>query len=71
MASLALGLVLTWRTTTFGEGVHGVPFLQEPRVLIANTKLLKASAMRFQRLKHGYLQSRKTGIHLILFSARC
>ncbi|MFJ6489807.1 MULTISPECIES: ABC transporter substrate-binding protein [Streptomyces] len=36
----------SWRTTTFGEGVHGVPFLQEPRVLIANTKLLKASGAR-------------------------
>lgn len=36
----------SWRTTTFGEGVYGVPFLQEPRVLIANTKLLKASGAR-------------------------
>ncbi|MFH8437329.1 ABC transporter substrate-binding protein [Streptomyces sp. NPDC018007] len=36
----------SWRTTTFGEGVHGVPFLQEPRVLIANTELLKASGAR-------------------------
>ncbi|WP_432150735.1 ABC transporter substrate-binding protein [Streptomyces sp. bgisy029] len=36
----------SWRTTTFGSGIHGVPFLQEPRVLIANTKLLKASGAR-------------------------
>ncbi|MFB7917334.1 ABC transporter substrate-binding protein [Streptomyces sp. NPDC056061] len=36
----------SWRTTTFGDGVYGVPFLQEPRVLIANTKLLKASGVR-------------------------
>ncbi|MFH8882768.1 ABC transporter substrate-binding protein [Streptomyces californicus] len=36
----------SWRTTTFGGNVYGVPFLQEPRVLIANTKLLKASGAR-------------------------
>ncbi|MGW9299800.1 ABC transporter substrate-binding protein [Streptomyces cyaneofuscatus] len=36
----------SWRTTTFGSGIYGVPFLQEPRVLIANTKLLKASGAR-------------------------
>ncbi|MFE9115984.1 ABC transporter substrate-binding protein [Streptomyces sp. NPDC007172] len=36
----------SWQTTTFGKGVYGVPFLQEPRVLIANTKLLKASGVR-------------------------
>ncbi|MFE5998528.1 ABC transporter substrate-binding protein [Streptomyces sp. NPDC056454] len=36
----------SWRTTTFDGGVYGVPFLQEPRVLIANTKLLKASGVR-------------------------
>jgi ABC-type glycerol-3-phosphate transport system substrate-binding protein len=36
----------SWRTATFGEGVYGVPFLQEPRVLIANTKILKASGVR-------------------------
>ncbi|MEU3973160.1 ABC transporter substrate-binding protein [Streptomyces bacillaris] len=35
-----------WRTTTFDGGIYGVPFLQEPRVLIANTKLLKASGAR-------------------------
>lgn len=36
----------SWRTTTFGDGVYGVPFLQEPRVLIANAKWLKASGVR-------------------------
>jgi ABC-type glycerol-3-phosphate transport system substrate-binding protein len=36
----------TWETTTFGNGVYGVPFLQEPRVLIANAKWLKRSGVR-------------------------
>ncbi|MFB7183699.1 ABC transporter substrate-binding protein [Streptomyces sp. NPDC056230] len=36
----------SWRTTTFGVGVYGVPFLQEPRVLIANTRILKESGVR-------------------------
>ncbi|MET9364827.1 extracellular solute-binding protein [Streptomyces sp. NPDC006632] len=36
----------SWESGTFGTGVYGVPFLQEPRVLIANTKLLKASGVR-------------------------
>lgn len=36
----------SWQTTTFDKGVYGVPFLQEPRVLIANTKILKASGVR-------------------------
>ncbi|GGY02009.1 ABC transporter substrate-binding protein [Streptomyces minutiscleroticus] len=36
----------TWRTATFGDGVYGVPFLQEPRVLIANTALLRAADVR-------------------------
>ncbi|MFJ2893490.1 ABC transporter substrate-binding protein [Streptomyces sp. NPDC087218] len=36
----------SWRTTTFGAGVYGVPFLQEPRVLIANTKILRESGVR-------------------------
>ncbi|MFF1837276.1 extracellular solute-binding protein [Streptomyces sp. NPDC058231] len=36
----------SWRTATFGDGVYGVPFLQEPRVLIANAKILKASGVR-------------------------
>jgi ABC-type glycerol-3-phosphate transport system substrate-binding protein len=36
----------TWETVTFGDGVYGVPFLQEPRVLIANADLLRESGMR-------------------------
>ncbi|MFF5335515.1 ABC transporter substrate-binding protein [Streptomyces sp. NPDC013181] len=36
----------SWETATFGDGVYGVPFLQEPRVLIANTRLLKESGVR-------------------------
>ncbi|POX36586.1 hypothetical protein C3486_32890 [Streptomyces sp. Ru73] len=34
----------TWRTGTFGGRVYGVPFLQEPRVLIANDRLLRAAS---------------------------
>ncbi|MEU3661562.1 sugar ABC transporter substrate-binding protein [Streptomyces sp. NPDC032940] len=36
----------SWDTVTFGDGIYGVPFLQEPRVLIANTALLKESGVR-------------------------
>ncbi|MFI1396982.1 ABC transporter substrate-binding protein [Streptomyces sp. NPDC020681] len=36
----------SWQTTTFGDGIYGVPFLQEPRVLIANRKILDASGVR-------------------------
>ncbi|WP_052850241.1 ABC transporter substrate-binding protein [Streptomyces avicenniae] len=36
----------SWGTTTFDGGIYGVPFLQEPRVLIANTQLLEASGVR-------------------------
>ncbi|WP_329041496.1 extracellular solute-binding protein [Streptomyces sp. NBC_00178] len=36
----------SWATTTFGDGVYGVPFLQEPKVLIANKKILDASGVR-------------------------
>ncbi|MEV6958000.1 sugar ABC transporter substrate-binding protein [Streptomyces sp. NPDC051207] len=36
----------SWETTTFGDGVYGVPFLQEPRVLIANATWLKKSGVR-------------------------
>ncbi|WP_405858702.1 extracellular solute-binding protein [Streptomyces sp. NBC_00090] len=36
----------SWETTTFGEGIHGVPFLQEPRVIIANRKILESSGVR-------------------------
>ncbi|MEU1124768.1 extracellular solute-binding protein [Streptomyces sp. NPDC005899] len=36
----------SWRSTAFGDGLYGVPFLQEPRVLIANTRILRASGVR-------------------------
>ncbi len=36
----------SWETATFGEGIYGVPFLQEPRVLIANATWLKESGVR-------------------------
>ncbi|MFC8228694.1 ABC transporter substrate-binding protein [Streptomyces sp. NPDC057287] len=36
----------SWETTTFGDGVYGVPFLQEPKVLIANTEILESSGVR-------------------------
>ncbi|MFD5714402.1 ABC transporter substrate-binding protein [Streptomyces pharetrae] len=36
----------TWETVTFGDGIYGVPFLQEPRVLIANATWLKESGVR-------------------------
>ncbi|MCZ4509033.1 extracellular solute-binding protein [Streptomyces sp. ActVer] len=36
----------SWETVTFGGGVYGVPFLQEPRVLIANAKWLRESGVR-------------------------
>lgn len=35
-----------WRTVTFGDGIYGVPFLQEPRVLIADAKLLARAGVR-------------------------
>ncbi|QKW09935.1 extracellular solute-binding protein [Streptomyces sp. NA04227] len=36
----------TWGTTEFGDGVYGVPFLQEPRVLIADADRLRESGVR-------------------------
>ncbi|MER5460960.1 sugar ABC transporter substrate-binding protein [Streptomyces sp. NPDC002668] len=36
----------SWESATFGKGVYGVPFLQEPRVLIANKKILDSSGVR-------------------------
>ncbi|MFF8695583.1 ABC transporter substrate-binding protein [Streptomyces sp. NPDC015144] len=42
----------SWSTTTFGDGVYGVPFLQEPRVLIANTRILQRSGVRIPTPDH-------------------
>ncbi|WP_320783670.1 sugar ABC transporter substrate-binding protein [Streptomyces sp. CRN 30] len=36
----------SWETTTFGDGIHGVPFLQEPRVLLANATWLREAGVR-------------------------
>ncbi|MEU5163405.1 extracellular solute-binding protein [Streptomyces sp. NPDC020875] len=36
----------SWETTTFGDGVYGVPFLQEPKVLIANRDIVEKSGIR-------------------------
>ncbi|MFI7388787.1 ABC transporter substrate-binding protein [Streptomyces sp. NPDC049813] len=42
----------SWDTTTYQHATYGVPFLQEPRVLIANTKLLKQSGVRVPTAAH-------------------
>ncbi|MFF1547185.1 ABC transporter substrate-binding protein [Streptomyces sp. NPDC058291] len=42
----------SWQTTTFGDGVYGVPFLQEPRVLVANASWLKRSGVRIPTPEH-------------------
>ncbi|MGA5731871.1 ABC transporter substrate-binding protein [Streptomyces seoulensis] len=36
----------SWRATAFGKGIYGVPFLQEPRVLIANSAWLRKAKVR-------------------------
>ncbi|MET7440291.1 ABC transporter substrate-binding protein [Streptomyces sp. NPDC005496] len=36
----------SWESVTFGGGIYGVPFLQEPRVLVANAALLRESGVR-------------------------
>lgn len=42
----------SWDTATFGDGVYGVPFLQEPRVLIANTTWLDRAGVRIPTPEH-------------------
>ncbi|MER6955236.1 sugar ABC transporter substrate-binding protein [Streptomyces sp. NPDC000618] len=42
----------SWETTTFGGGVYGVPFLQEPRVLVANATWLRESGVRVPTPEH-------------------
>ncbi|MGW0421809.1 ABC transporter substrate-binding protein [Streptomyces sp. NPDC003015] len=42
----------SWQTATFGDGVYGVPFLQEPRVLVANAEWLKESGVRIPTPEH-------------------
>ncbi|MFI5975273.1 ABC transporter substrate-binding protein [Streptomyces sp. NPDC051452] len=41
-----------WQATTFGHGVYGVPFLQEPRVLIADAARLRAARVRIPTPEH-------------------
>ncbi|MEU5640083.1 ABC transporter substrate-binding protein [Streptomyces milbemycinicus] len=36
----------SWGTATFGDGIYGVPFLQEPRMIMANRALLEAARVR-------------------------
>lgn len=42
----------SWETATFDGRVHGVPFLQEPRVLIANRAKLHRSGVRIPTPEH-------------------
>jgi ABC-type glycerol-3-phosphate transport system substrate-binding protein len=42
----------SWDTVAFGDGLYGVPFLQEPRVLIANATLLKKAGVRIPTPEH-------------------
>ncbi|WP_405674748.1 sugar ABC transporter substrate-binding protein [Streptomyces sp. NBC_01511] len=41
-----------WDTTAYQKGTFGVPFLQEPRVLIANTTLLEQAKVRIPTVEH-------------------
>ncbi|KOX02968.1 ABC transporter substrate-binding protein [Streptomyces sp. NRRL B-3648] len=41
-----------WATATYGRGVYGVPFLQEPRVLIADADRLRATRVRIPTPEH-------------------
>ncbi|MFF2428831.1 ABC transporter substrate-binding protein [Streptomyces mirabilis] len=36
----------SWETATFGDGIYGAPFLQEPRVIVANATWLKKAGVR-------------------------
>ncbi|MFG3349421.1 ABC transporter substrate-binding protein [Streptomyces sp. NPDC048018] len=36
----------SWSSTTFGDGVYGVPFLQEPRVIMADRRILADAGVR-------------------------
>ncbi|MGC4997412.1 ABC transporter substrate-binding protein [Streptomyces sp. DT195] len=42
----------SWQATTFGKGVYGVPFLQEPRVLVANSAWLRKAKVRIPTPGH-------------------
>lgn len=42
----------SWETSTFNGRIYGVPFLQEPRVLIANRAKLRRSGVRIPTPEH-------------------
>ncbi|MCB5906641.1 ABC transporter substrate-binding protein [Streptomyces pinistramenti] len=42
----------SWAAGTFDGRIHGIPFLQEPRVLIANRALLRRSKVRLPEPEH-------------------
>ncbi|MEV0845425.1 sugar ABC transporter substrate-binding protein [Streptomyces sp. NPDC049954] len=42
----------SWDTARFDGGIYGVPFLQEPRVLIANRPLLEKAGIRLPTVEH-------------------
>ncbi|XUL91953.1 ABC transporter substrate-binding protein [Streptomyces galilaeus] len=42
----------SWETATFGTGIYGVPFLQEPRVIVANATWLKKAGVRIPTPEH-------------------
>jgi len=42
----------SWETATFGDGIYGVPFLQEPRVIVANATWLKKAGVRIPTPEH-------------------
>ncbi|MFF8475335.1 ABC transporter substrate-binding protein [Streptomyces sp. NPDC015414] len=42
----------SWQAATFGGGVYGVPFLQEPRVLIADRARLRSARVRIPTPEH-------------------
>lgn len=42
----------SWQATTFGSGIYGVPFLQEPRMIMVNRTLLKEAGVRLPTAAH-------------------
>jgi ABC-type glycerol-3-phosphate transport system substrate-binding protein len=42
----------SWETATFGDGIYGVPFLQEPRVIVANATWLKKARVPIPTPEH-------------------
>lgn len=42
----------SWATTTFGKGVYGIPFLQEPRMVMANRAMLRQAGIALPTAAH-------------------